>query len=151
MQQILTAIRSQHSYNRLISHCNISPNGSQTGALLLFLLILLNIHSYEVVLFAYSFNSGDLGVFQCVSIVLAATDLPTMITKSSPLFILCIRVLSPKHNLRDNGKFLPIQLLKYSKIVLLKGWIIGHSQMQCIRVPTSNLLTFPTTMCSQHF
>lgn len=38
-----------------------------------------------IMVFAHSSNSGNLGVFQCLSIVLAAIGMPTMITENSPL------------------------------------------------------------------
>ncbi len=91
-------------------------------------------------MFALSFNSGGVGVFHSFSIVLAAVVVPAMITANSPLDMLCIWLLSPyRHNLGESGMSLPSQLLKLSTTVFQKGWMTGHSQIQCNRVPMSSL------------
>lgn len=92
-------------------------------------------------MFTYSFIAGDLAVFQCLSVILAAALMPTMITANSPAEILCIRVLSPsRRSLGDTSNVFPCQLLRYysySGIILQTDWIIWHSGMQWKKFPIS--------------
>ncbi len=71
-------------------------------------LILLSICSLKailVIVLAYSFNSGDFGVFQCLNIVV--TVILNMITENSPSEMLCVWVLSAsRHSLGDNSNVL---------------------------------------------
>lgn len=86
----------------------------------------------------FTHSAGDLGVFQRLSVILAAAAMPTMITANSPAEILCIQVLSPsRRSLGHAGNVFPSQLLRYSRIILQTASIIWHSQMQWKKVPIS--------------
>ena len=115
---------------------------SHAGALsLLIVFSLLSMCSYEAVFImalAHSLNPGVVGVYQCLRIVLAATVMPTMMTENSLLDMLHSWLLSPsRQSLGETGIFLPAHLPRYSKTNLQKGWIDGHYQIQCDKVPPS--------------